>query len=366
MQRPSPTASAMLEQLLGQLLRGRRQRGTATFTQMRHDRDLVPGVAARLQCLVGHTEVQKYVAADVQGPHDEGGDVVLRVTSDLSRRAEYFVFQIKAHDELGDSSLLETLAAQYVRAQDRYDPMIRYFILPFGLAESSRHDERGNPVIARSDRRAKVRAISSRFIKRTDVTVIEPPYLAAFWALNDTRFDAFVRAVLGEDDVIRKAASHELSDLTPSQVSILMEVACRAISSESPCGLSDMAAHPRYRYFARFWPYIYENGQFVLAYEPEYVQDFKEEGVEDGYAFSADGSDGEGGFLQDHLAADLDALSEVVDVSGDSLVYLPHAVPGLTALLADGLVRFSHRGGVLADYGLWILNADHVVDPEDP
>ena len=330
--------------LLGKLLRGRRQRGSLAFSDLRHDRDLVPGVTSRLQSLIDHTDVRRHVIADVQGPRDEGGDVIIRLTADDSRPAEYFVFQIKAHDELGHSGIVDTLRTQYFRAEERYYPMVRYIIMPFGVAESVRSDTDGSPVLMASDRRQRVREIQSAFSGRRDTIVVEPQFLAGFWALNGTRIDAFVRSVLGEDDAIWRAAASDLSGLSASQVALVLLVASENVSSDRQVTLADVLASSQYRDGLGMNFAAYESGSLRTAYDrAELLQDAA---------------------VDDAIASDLDAISDFIASEGDFIRFRTAESPGVTALLADAVVRFSRRGTDLLDYALWMLEADHIAEED--
>jgi hypothetical protein len=286
--------------------------------------------------------VRRHVIADVQGPRDEGGDVIIRLTPGDSHPAEYFVFQVKAHDELGHANLVDTLRTQHFRAEERYDPMVRYIIMPFGVAEGIGTNADGSPVLMTSDRRQRVRQIQSAFSGRPDTIVVEPQFLAGFWALNGTRIDAFVRSVLGEDDVIRRAAAADLNGLSASQVALVLLVASETISSDSPVAVADILASGQYRDGLTMNFAEYENGSLRIAYD----------GVE---SVGDDAAD-------ETIASDLDVVSDFIVWDGDSVRYCASESPGVTALLADAVVRFSRRGTDLLDYSLWMLAADHIAE----
>lgn len=329
-----------IQRLLGQLLMGRRQRGTIRFRDLQHDRDLIPAIVEKLESFADHSEVARIATANVQGPDDAGGDVILRVSSE-SHSSEYFVFQVKAHNELvGD--VYQLLQAQHSSAQDAYSPMVRYFILPFGVAENDGFRSDGKPKILKSDRRKAVQVIQKRFIKKNDVTVVEPAYLAAFLSLNTTRIDAFVRSVLGDNDPVRRVAQRELQGLRLSQVLTLLKCLSEEVAlGGRPIQRQELEADSLHMHAAASG-LSYIDGQLQEEDWPRDVASIMGDEV---------------------VAADLDGMGDALEIDDSGRISLVRgANPGLVALATDGHVRFGHTGAALADYLAWMLNVDAFIE----
>lgn len=196
-----------LAEILDRLLAIRPSGGTHAFRQMQHNEDLCPLVEGRVRNVVDRYDFAQSIVYDIQGTDDEGADVVVQVTGQVEG-PEYLCFQIKSDTEMTADKLPTELRAQYTQARDAYRPMIRYYVLPFADVDRqvARHGnwQRRSPVVS---------AIKEVFKRFPDVRVVDPEMLKTFVDLTDIRIDAFVKAVVGQDDFVLSQSRQELAEL---------------------------------------------------------------------------------------------------------------------------------------------------------
>lgn len=332
-----------LTTLFQHLLTGRRQRGTLKFKNLKHNDELVPLVERLVRLVLDRVAIQNAWSCDVQGPRDEGGDVAVRIVPDESRSAEYICFQVKAHDELGRSGIASKLREQHSRAVDMYDRLLQYFILPFGVADPKGKDESGKWVGYSFDRRDVVRRISVEFVRKNEVTVVTPRELAAFVELTNGRVDAYIKSIVGEEDVVVEKAAREIEGLLLHQIAPLMRLAAHA--AVRPCEYAEMGlveSDPLVESTLEGLPRRYEAGAVLPQYEPG------------GHSEMAPRS----------LRRELFEMSDLVELRNSHVRLVPDALPAVRALLQDALVRFDHGIGDLVDYAAMILRLDAPAEEE--
>lgn len=330
----SSTGDAVV-QLLNSVLLGRRAQGTLRFRELRHNRDLLPIVEHRVSAVLKAYELHRAMTYDVQGLRDEGADVVVRLTQDEGSPQEYVCFQVKAHDELGHPRIASLLREQHSRAVDRYEPMLRYYILPFGVADVRRRRSDGTAVPYPDDRRDVVRNIAGEFVRKPDVVVVEPSFLSSFVDLTEPRIDAFVTSILGEGDPVRRQFDAELSSYSTHQLAVILRLAALWVVAPSlSVSADDVASDPSVAR-ALDAPELWRvDGQWENSYDSA-------------------GGDAD-------VAACLTELADVIDVVGDRVRLATTAFPAVMALLHDAHVRFGHDAAALVDYGMWL---QRIADP---
>src|SRR5208282_1198441 len=166
---------------------------------MSHNKVLCPSVQRKCEAILETFEKYHHITYDIQGPKDEGVDVLIRLKEDESNR--YILFQIKSESDLQGNNYLEKLRGQWFRADDMYKTYDDYYIL---LCCSS---------IKNKD---KIRSIEGAFAKKERTHIIEPEYALTFLKLSSIHIDAYVKSKLGQEDIVFRLALGLMQDITPT------------------------------------------------------------------------------------------------------------------------------------------------------
>jgi hypothetical protein len=289
--------------------------GTSEFKELQHNADLCPLVEDRVRHVAERYNFQSGVIYDVQGPQDEGADVMIRLAG--SEGQEFVCFQVKSDRELTADKLDTLLRAQYVQAADAYHPMVRYYLLPFADVELGIN--RGKNW---KDRREIVKRINGVFKRTANVLVVQPEMLKTFVELTDTRIDAFVKAVIGQDDFVLNECRQELAALPEDYSAIVANLCARFVA--------DPAVSSEWDELASAANEVTSDGLFAAAHA---IDKSSEE-----------------------LANFLWLLEDrVVTDTTTSVRLAPDGFPATVALMYDARVRFGYRGKALVDYLGYLL-----------
>lgn len=137
-----------------------------------------------------------HIVYKVQGPRDQGVDVLLRISNDDSP-ARYVAFQIKSYAEVDDrgNDLSKLLKAGYHDAREHYTTIDRYYVLLCG--DPHLHAKR-------------IQAITAEFAKSAGVIMVHPPFVMNFIGMAETTISSTVDHFLRAEDAVVKQAKGEL------------------------------------------------------------------------------------------------------------------------------------------------------------
>ena len=212
------TPASLLEELLR--YRAAPSKQTAIFATLTHD-EVCIAIKDKIDKLLGAFEKYRHIAYVVQGPRDNGVDVLLKGSEADDAPEKYFGLQIKSHNELEDrkNELTQKLKAGYFDAKNAYPNLLeRYYILLCGDAE--KHWKR-------------ITAITNEFVKNRDVRVIGPREAYAFIKMPFSTVAAVVDRHLSEDDYVRRQALMEVAEFDNRKLFFLLACLCQALEESS-------------------------------------------------------------------------------------------------------------------------------------
>lgn len=196
--------------ILEELLRYRRASSEETqrLANINHD-ELCKRVEAQINFLLHSFRKYQSISYFVQGPRDQGVDVVLKESKD-DEPDSYHAFQIKSYLELNDkdNNLSQKLKSGIFDARDRYGEQLkRYNILLFG--DAIKHEKR-------------LAAITNEFARDRLARVFGPRDLVTFLGLPSNKIFAIVDRHLGEEDHVRKTARHEVAGHSQAELYFIL------------------------------------------------------------------------------------------------------------------------------------------------
>lgn len=201
--------------LVDELMRYRRTAPSETkaFAGMKHNADLCPRFQQKLESILGSFEKYRKIVYDIQGPSDQGTDVLLREV--VADNTWFICLQIKSEDDLHAKDVLKNLKAQFFDSLQRYgDFLVEYYVLLCC-------DSKKNKDI--------IRAIAKQFDKQGNVTIIEPEYSLSFLNLGERTIDAIIKAKIGNEDIVYQKALGIVASLSPTERAIVFYFIWRLI-----------------------------------------------------------------------------------------------------------------------------------------
>lgn len=275
--------------------------------------------------------MQKGLSYDIQGPRDQGSDIIVRLGE--AEESAYFCFQVKAHDELGAKDVIKTLRHQLSQSEDAYQPLVKYYILLFA--------EEGV-------RREVIRLIQGEFVKKIHVIVVEPSYLHTFMTLPGMKTDAYIRSVIGEEDFVYRQALQDVSDWTPSQAILAFALLVADIERAEAWTFAELAS----------WPFLQEAYSFLPDLrDEEYFRD--DPNSEEGYENQSNALARK---PLERLTDDLDALEANVVTVDEKVRADAASSPYIMAVLTDARARFGYEGQDLVEHALALFGYDEQWD----
>jgi hypothetical protein len=183
---------------------------TEWFLDKGHNDFLVPQIDLRIEEIIDSFEKYHRITYDTQGLRDHGIDVLLRYRTDVSddERARYIGFQIKSYNDLEEKGWLTKLKAQIFEAENHVDLEDFYVII---CTDARRHID-------------KFRYINAEVSKDENIYVVRPEFSLTFLRLTPQRISAYLKARLSQEDEVFKVAFDSLSELTPHQGAIIIEL----------------------------------------------------------------------------------------------------------------------------------------------
>lgn len=340
--------STKLPLVIAEILRYREspRKFTRAFKELKHNADLCPLVERQinriLECFLKFNEI----AYDIQGITDRGTDVVLRnyIQSDSGdSKARFTAFQIKSYHDLKSKDYLAKLKAQCFEATVEYgESLDQYYILL--CTDKSEHEE-------------KIRQVKKAFDSASNVTVIDPVYMATFLRLNPIRISSVVTTLMKEDDVVYEKAMSDIEAFTPTEAAVYCAIVLEATVSSGSRFSVEVIQNV---------PFIKEIYSSVPDYPREYFDyldevDFDTLNADDGTNLGRSeiekGDDRRRDFSE-RFAEDVDALDGglfsfdaargIVDVDLDY-------GRAMQAVLLDGMVRYDCRKSALLNFAFSTL-----------
>lgn len=187
-----------IEKIFEELLRLREADEEETLDFKSHSHDSICEMILEKSNILGDSFLKyESISYLVQGPRDQGVDVLLKVTPD-DEPEKYIGIQVKSYNELEDrnNDLSKQLKAGYFDAISHYgEYMERYYILLCG--DSIGHSRR-------------ISAITNEFSKDKKVRVIGARFAYNFIKLSPQIIAAIVDTYLRKEDYVRSKARKEV------------------------------------------------------------------------------------------------------------------------------------------------------------
>lgn len=199
-----------IDEILEELIRLRESSGedTEKFSSFNHD-ELCLKVQEVTNCLGDFFVKYESISYLVQGPRDQGVDVLLKI-SHKDEPERYVGIQVKSYAEIEDKNneLSKNLKAGFHDARNHYgENLERYYI--FLCGDSKKHFKR-------------ISAITNEFSKEKKLRVITPRYLFSFINLTQQTIAAVVEAFLRDEDYVRSKARKEVIEYNPQALTIVL------------------------------------------------------------------------------------------------------------------------------------------------
>lgn len=310
---------------------------TRIFRELRHDADLVPNVTRQLRFLMEGFQRDTNVTYDIQGLSDEGSDVLLRLHS--TRDSRFIGIQIKSHKELGDKGIVSALRDQLSRSEDRYDPLLRWYIF-LGADISDKIDRSAS---------RRVRDIQSAFAKKTKVTVVDPVYAVTFLRLSKAQMDSLTTLTLRTGDPLVEDAAADLRR-HPVEAVLLLRLVTNAVGREAAStSFGELQSDPWLQEVALRTrmddeQYDPESGEYL------FVGDLPNDVLREIMTSETREGEGDKSDWISRLAIHIDRLSDELDGDDGELRAPVHLHPALYALATEGYVKHNLEFRELAEY----------------
>lgn len=209
-------------EMLAELLKGRRVDAydTESFIGQKHDRHLCPRFRDQAQVLLDVYKAYGQEVHDVQGPRDEGVDVLMKYVN-AAGEERLAGLQIKSEDEFrdweaGKLKLPLTLKIQYANAVNNIGVHDYYVLL---CVDAVRHQKR-------------IRILCSELKNYRPCEIIEPTSLLDLYEMSDVDLWARVTRLLCHNDRVLTAATQEMDQEEPDMAFFLITLTCQALGAE--------------------------------------------------------------------------------------------------------------------------------------
>ena len=183
---------------------------TEWFSDKKHNSFLVPQLDLRIGDILDCFEKYRRLTYDTQGIRDHGIDVLLRY--DVGEKDEsqmrYIGFQVKSYDDLSEKGWLTKLKAQVLDATNCVTMEDFYIVI---CSDATDHI-------------SKIRDLHAELSKTEGTHIVRPEHSLNFYRLSPQRIGAYIKAKLSEEDQVYREAFELLSELTPQQSSIIIEL----------------------------------------------------------------------------------------------------------------------------------------------
>jgi len=191
---------------------------TKQFVKWKHNEILCPRLEAQLNRIRDGFLKYSSVAYDVQGPRDQGTDVLLRYQSEDANPDEdacFMAFQVKGEWDLQQKDYLKTLRSQAFEALSEYGSSLeRYYVVLCFDARAYRE---------------QIRAINKTLSLDPRIVVVNPRYALTFLRLSESRIVSLVDGLLREEDEVFRSAKASIASMPPTQVAVLLAATYEAV-----------------------------------------------------------------------------------------------------------------------------------------
>lgn len=231
-------------------------------------------------------------------------------------------------------------------------------------------------MVRRHRRRADLQAVQRR--RRVHPTFVHLPGL---------KVDAYIKSLVGIDDIVYRRATEELSGLSPTQaVVVVFLLVNRHFSDDSSITVDELTSNTLFQDWYDLVP-DYPWDQFagpagdtvdhdeLLEYDILGYEDSLNNGGVDGDSGSSSDVAGEDESdepidrqreMRVRLAEDLDFLESDIELSdSDRYSASVDAYPAVVAMLADGRARFGYESETLIEYGLQTFDVGSVFSRDE-
>lgn len=311
------------------LLQFRRSNKEATekFVKLKHNADLCPKIQQKLELAFNSFEKYRRITYDIQGPSDEGSDIIIR---QVLEDENYFIcFQIKSENDFLNKDWLKILKSQWFDTDKNYKNLIEYYILLCCNTNDIQN-------------KTKIRTIESTFSQTPKVYIIEPEFVLSFLRMSLTQIDAIVKSKFGAEDIVFRNGLSIISDLTPSESVLLFHLIWSMVYfNTNPVSPASVFQSAFVNHVYETIP-DYERGWFFEE-EAENIEEDQEEYEE----YEIRGYD-----LQQRIISDLEFLQDTLvrtDEAGNYVVNLSEVQP-LVILMMDGNERYGYYNDELLFY----------------
>jgi hypothetical protein len=320
-----------LKKLIYELLFYRRTTlaDTEWFLDKKHNSFLVPQFDLRVGDILDSFEKYRRISYDTQGVRDHGIDVLLRYGAQGEKQMRYIGFQIKSHTDLEERDWLTKLKAQILDAKNHVSMEDLFIVL---CTDARLHID-------------KLRMVQGELSKDETTHVVRPEYCRTFYRLCPQRIGAFIKTHLSEEDLVYRLASNAMSDLTPHQAAIVVElVVGHFVEGVSTWNVQDLRQR-------EFLASTYTNLpnlpiDYFWAEKDKEANDIQVDCERD--EDKAWISDLEG----------LESLFIQLDTRADTVSLIEKGLVPLAALALDGCVRYGYTGDDLRKYLMETLLGD--------
>jgi hypothetical protein len=322
-----------LKKLIYELLFYRRTTlaDTEWFMDKGHNSFLVPQFDLRVGDILDSFEKYRRISYDTQGVRDHGIDVLLRYGAKTEKQVatQYIGFQIKSYNDLEERDWLTKLKAQILDAKNHVS-MEDFFIV---LCTDARlHLE-------------KLRFVQAELSKDGTTHVVRPEFSKTFYQLSPQRIGAFIKTQLSEEDLVYRLAANSLSDLTPHQAAIVIELVVGHFTEGlSTWNIQDL----RQREF------LVSTYASLPNLPIEYFWDEEDKKSEDIHVRCE--RDEDKAWISD--LEEMDCQFVRLGTRADTVSLIEEGIAPLAALALDGRVRYGYTGDDLRRYLMETLLAD--------
>lgn len=308
------TPVLVLEELLR--LRATASTATAWFKTKKHNEDLCPIGERQLNAVMDCFHKFFSIGYDIQGPGDQGTDLVLRYLPAGDAEHEFVAIQLKSYDDINKKDYLRNLKAQESDARGRFrDQLSRYYILI--CTDSKEHT-------------GQIRAIKNAFATTANVSVVDPTFALTFFRMTAREIFSAVQAEVRGGDIVFKQARRIAADLSPTQFALMLVLISSALNDRVPT-MDELFSNSFVRHAYAAVPELpHRNDYFRNNDSTRKVA----KNIQERFAKDIDNLTGE--YIQSHATQgwvlDLDALKP------------------LSLLLLDAELRFDLRGDELLEH----------------
>ncbi len=310
------------------------EKATRQFRNWKHNAELLPRLQSQLEVILEAHGKFEPVVYDIQGPRDDGSDIVLHSRcTDSSGHPELLCFQVKSFTDLSQKEYMQDLKAQHDDSFRKVLGLRYYFLMLCTDAEA--HKDR-------------IRNITGEFRSADRTEIIEPAFAYTFLHLPRTRIEAVVKRTMEADDFVFRRALESLELSSPSARALTVYLAVKSVFTGATCfSLAQLLSEPSLRG-------IYGELRNTQA---ELLSDFRASVAEveannENFDYEDEAGPVQLGDFEDQIAADLELLDSDIELdrSSDRVLLQADQIRALTAVIADALARYEYNEEQLTSY----------------